>query len=376
VRGGSDEQARAKMARQGIDVLAGEARFVSAHEVLVGDQPIRAERIIIATGGQPVVPEIAGLSDAGFITNKEAVWLPRLSNRLAIVGGGPIGVEFAQLFHRFGVEVVVLEQGPTILPKDDRELAEQLCRLLADEGIRLESSVKVEEVRREQAGKCLILRCGDRSQEELLVDEILIATGYRPALEALCLEAAGVETTEEGIKVDVTLRTSVEHVWAAGDVTGGYQFTHVAYDQGRLAAHNAFAATPRPFDDRAIPWVTYTSPELAHVGKTEEQLRDEGRAYRVGRKPIGEVERAVATGQTDGVVKLLVGADGTILGGHILAAGAGELIAPVILAMRAGLPAEALATTILPYPTMSEGVRWAAEAALQTEKEDTTKGKR
>jgi pyruvate/2-oxoglutarate dehydrogenase complex dihydrolipoamide dehydrogenase (E3) component len=365
VRGGSDKQARDDLVAKGIEALSGAARFVAAHAVQVGNRTLLAERIIIAAGSQPVVPEIAGLSDVGFITNKEAVWLPRLPHRLAIVGGGPIGVEFAQIFQRFGVEVVVLEQGPTILPKDDRELADLLCGLLAGEGIRLETEVELEQVRDERDGKCLIVRCGERAQEELLVDEILVATGYRPALDELDLEAAGVETTDEGIKVDATLRTSVEHIWAAGDVTGGYQFTHVAYDQGRLAAHNAFAAKPRPFDDRAIPWVTYTSPELAHVGKTEEQLREAGSVYRVGRKPIGEVERAVVTGQTAGLVKLLVDADGEILGGHILAAGAGELIAPVVLAMRAGLTIEALATTILPYPTMAEGLRWAAEVALQ-----------
>src|SRR5204863_1317144 len=134
-------------------------------------------------------------------------------------------------------------------------------------------------------GKKLVLRCKRGSQEELIVDEILLAMGRRPALEKLNLNAAGVKTTKKGIQVDEMLCTSVPHIWAAGDVTGGYQFTHVAYEQGKLAARNAFAATPQPFDDRAIPWVTYTDPELAHVGKTEQQLREEGIAYKAGRKP-------------------------------------------------------------------------------------------
>ena len=365
VRGGPDDQVRKDMAKKGIDVLGGDARLRSAHEVVFGDQIIRAERIIIATGSQASVPDIPGLRDAGFLTNKEAIWLPELPRRLAIIGGGPIGVEFAQIFRRFGVEVIVLEQGSTLLAKDDRELADGLCELLAGSGIRMETGVELGEVHRDDKGKRLTFRCPDHSEEQLMVDEILVAAGFKPVIEGLNLQAAGVAVEDGAIKVDKSLRTSVPHIWAVGDVAGGYQFTHVAYEQGRLVAHNAFAKQPQAFDDRAIPWVTYTSPELAHVGKTEEQLREEGVAYKVGRKPLVEVERAVAIGRTDGVVKLLVGEDGKLLGGHILADNAGELIAPVTLAMRAGLTAEQLARTILPYPTLSEGVRWAAEAALE-----------
>jgi dihydrolipoamide dehydrogenase len=363
VRGGDDQQVRDQLSKQGIDVIKGEARFQSSHELVVGGRTLRAEQILIATGSQATVPDIPGLRDAGFITNKEAIWLPELPRRLAIVGGGPIGVEFAQLFQRFGVQVTILEQGPAPLPKDDRELADMLCDLLADAGVDIQTNVELLSVERQEGGKALAFRCADGSRQHLLVDEILVAVGYQPALESLNLAAAGVETNDDGVVVDANLRTSVPHIWAAGDISGGYQFTHVAYDQGRLVASNAFADQPQPFDDRAIPWVTYTSPELAHVGKTEQQLREEKVAYRVGRKPMDEVERAVVTRQAAGLVKLLVGEDGHLLGGHILAANAGELIAPVALAMRAGLRAEQLAGTILPYPTLAEGVRWAAEQA-------------
>jgi pyruvate/2-oxoglutarate dehydrogenase complex dihydrolipoamide dehydrogenase (E3) component len=364
VRGGSDKQTREDLSERGIDVFEGQARFVSPHEVVAGDCTLRAERIIIATGSQAVIPEVAGLRDAGFITNKEAIWLPDLPRRLAIVGGGPIGVEFAQLFRRFGVEVTLLEQGPIVLPKDDRELADTLCELLSDAGIRIETNVDLRQVQRQDGAKLLAYRCPEHSQEQLLVDEILVAVGYQPALAELNLAAAEVATNDDGVVTDSYLRTSAPHIWAAGDVAGGYQFTHVAYDQGRLAARNAFATQPQEFDRRVIPWVTYTSPELAHVGKTEQQLREEGIGYRVGRKPMDAVERAVVTGQPEGVVKLLIGDDGRVLGAHILSAGAGELIAPATLAMRAGLTAEQLASTILPYPTLAEGLRWAAEEAL------------
>jgi dihydrolipoamide dehydrogenase len=376
IRGGTPEEARAGLAKQGITVLIGEARFISPHAVALSsdlaslspgkkrteqENLISAARIIIATGSQAVVPPIEGLREAGFITNVEAVSLPVLPRRLAIIGGGPLGIEFAQMFHRFGVQVTVLENSPHLLDKEDRELANCLCKLLTKEGIRLETSVQVQRVERADGGKRLAIRCGDGVEENLVVDEILLATGRQPVLDPLHLEVAGVAIHEHGIAVDATLRTSVPHIWAAGDVIGGYQFTHVAYEQGRLAARNAFAQEPRPFDDHAIPWVIYTDPALAHVGKTEEQLRAEGRAYQVGRMPFSQVERAIANGETNGLVKLLVDPNGAILGGHILAQNADDLLAPIILAMRTGLPAATIAATILPYPTMSEGVRWAAE---------------
>ncbi len=365
MRGGSEAEARHEHQQNGVEVLAGTARFVGTHELQIGRRRVSAERIVIATGSQAVVPPIEGLREAGYLTNKEAIWLKRLPRRLAIIGGGPIGVEFAQLFRRFGVQVTLLEQGPALLPKDDRELADQLCDLLAAEGVRMETEVEVQQIGKARGRTRIVFRCPDRVVEELVVDAILVAVGFAPAIEALDLAAAGVALEEGAVKVDPTLRTSVPHIWAIGDVIGGYQFTHVAYEQGRLAARNAFAEQPQPFDDRAIPWVTYTSPELAHVGQTEQQLRERGVRYCVGRKPMEEVERAIAIGQTCGQVKLLIGEDDQLLGGHILAASAGELIAPVALALRAGLPAEALAATILPYPTLAEGVRWAAEAAQE-----------
>jgi pyruvate/2-oxoglutarate dehydrogenase complex dihydrolipoamide dehydrogenase (E3) component len=364
MRGGDDQQAREHLAKKGIHVRKGDAYFQSPHEIVIKDQTVYAERSIIASGSQAVVPQIKGLCDAGFITHKQAVYLPMLPRRLAILGGGSIAIQFAQMFHRFGVKVTLIEQDTTFLSKDDRELADMLCGLLSNEGIRMETRVELSSVCRDGEVKQLTIRCPGCPEEVLLVDEILVAIGLKPVLDTLNLAAAGVEVGENGVKVDQTLRTSISHIWAAGNVIGRYQFTHVAYDQGRLAAYNAFAGKPRPFDDRVIPWVIYTAPELAHVGKTEEQLRDAGIAYQVGRKPMSEVEQAVASRQTDGQVKLLIANDGTILGGHILSAHAGELIAPVILAMRAGLPAEMLATTMLPYLTMAESVRWAADTVF------------
>ncbi len=363
LRGGTPEEARAAFAEKGIDTLEGEARFLSPREIGVAgnDGTFSAERIIIATGSETLIPPVEGLDEAGYITNVQAVSLPTLPRRMAIAGGGAIGIEFAQMFHRFGVEVTVLERSPNILDTEDRELADRLCKLLTEEGIRLETNAELKSVRKRADCKLLTVQCGERDQEELEVDELLIAVGRRAAFASLNLEAAGVKTSKKGIIVDEALRTSVPHIWAAGDVASPYQFTHVASEQGKLAVHNAFSSEPQPFDDRAIPWGIFTYPPLAHVGKTEQQLQQEHIDYRSACVPFSENERALIDGKTEGLIKLLVDARGNILGGHILGTRAGDLLAPIVLAMHASLPVQALASTILPYPTISEIVRMAAE---------------
>jgi dihydrolipoamide dehydrogenase len=361
IRGGTSEEAAAGLSQKGIEVIFGEGHFISDHALQVGDRTISAERTIIATGGKNVIPTIEGLEDTGYITNREAVALAALPRRLAVIGGGAIGMEFAQMFHRFGVEVTVLEKSPKLLDKEDRELADTLCTLLTKQGLRLETNVEFQRVQKVAEGKCLTICCCEREEEQLVVDEILLAIGRKPALESLHLDKAGVQTSKRGITVDAYLRTNVPHIWAAGDVTGGLQFTHVAYQQGKIAGQNAFAKEPHPFENYVIPWVTYTDPALAHVGKTEEQLQQEGVEYHVGRMNFQDVERAIAEGETSGFVKLLVDSQGKLLGGHVLGPHAGDLLAPIVLAMQAGLSAEQLANTIQPYPTLVEGVRWAAD---------------
>lgn len=360
LRGGTLEEARASLTRQGIDLLHGEATFVAPKEVLIAGRAVSAAHIILATGSETVVPSIEGLQEVGFITNIQAVSLPVLPHRLAIVGGGTIGIEFAQLFHRFGVDVTVLERGPAILDKEDRELADQLCKLLTEEGIRLETSAELKRVQRDGERKRLIVRCGEHVDEELVVDEILLAVGRRPSFASLNLEKMGVKTTRQGIVVDATLRTTVPNIWAAGDVASEYQFTHVASEQGKLAARNAFAPKPQSFDDLVIPWATFTSPALAHVGKTEEQLQEEKVEYRVARLPLRENERVIIRDETAGFVKLLADTKGRILGAHILASAGDDLLAPFVLAMQANIPVSTLASTMLPYPTRSEVIRQAA----------------
>ena len=360
IRGGTPEQARAGIAAQGIDLFMGEAMFRSPHEIRVNGETLRGERFVIATGTVPFIPDIEGLSESGYITNVEAVSLPELPKRLVVIGAGPIGLEFAQMFSRFGVQVVVLERAKQPLPREDRELAIALCSQLTAEGLRLEfgSEMRCGEIN--ERGKHIHVHGAEGQDEDLVADQLLVAVGRRPALGALNLEAAGVQYTEEGITTDATLRTNVPHIWAAGDITSQYQFTHVASDQGELVAHNVFAQEPQAFDDRVIPWVTFTDPELARVGSSEADLQEAKIEYRVGQAHFNKLDRAIANNQTFGSVKLLADADGKILGGHILGANAGDLIAPVVYAMRFGLTAKMIGEAMLPYPTMAEAVRWAA----------------
>ena len=361
IRGGTIEQARAGIASQGIDLFMGEAMFTSPHEIRVNGELLRGKRFIIATGTVAFIPDIEGLSETGYITNVEAVSLPDLPKRLVVIGGGPIGLEFAQMFSRFGVQVVVLEREKQPLPREDPELAMALCSQLVNEGIRLEFGAEMRCGEIDKRGKHIHVHSQDGKHEDLVADQLLVAVGRRPALDALNLEAAGVQYTKAGIPTNETLRTNVPHIWAAGDITSKYQFTHVASDQGKLIAHNVFARKLGAFNESVIPWVTYTDPELASVGSSESYLKEEKIAYRVGRAYFNKLDRAIANDQTFGSVKLLVGADGKILGGHILGANAGDLIAPIVYAMRFGLTVKMIAKAMLPYPTMAEAVRWAAE---------------
>jgi pyruvate/2-oxoglutarate dehydrogenase complex dihydrolipoamide dehydrogenase (E3) component len=259
--------------------------------------------------------------------------------------------------------VTVLEQASQILPGEEEDLVKSLANLLEQEGITLRTEAEVQRVETNEGEKQIIFRCGAKKAEKIVVDEILVALARRPLLEGLNLAVAGVETDEEGIVVNETLQTSVPHIWAAGDVATSYQFTHVAAAQGELVAHNAFAGKPEPFDDRIIPWVTYTYPSLAHVGQTEKQLRESGTAHKTLTTSLAEVERAVSMGQTAGSIKLLISPEGKILGGHILAPDAGDVLAPIILAMKTGLSIEEIAKVLLPYPTLVRGLNTAAKKA-------------
>ncbi|MCB0035330.1 MAG: NAD(P)/FAD-dependent oxidoreductase [Anaerolineales bacterium] len=362
-RGGSEEDSRNFWRERGVEVVIGEAHFTSADTVCVDNQTITAERFVIATGTTAVVPNIPGLKETGYITNQEAIYLPELPHRLAIVGAGPIGVEFAQMFSRFDVKVTLIEAVETILPLDDEDLTQELARLLKREGVSLKLNTKLKAVEQTAEGKTLTLETKDGQTETLTADEILLAVGRQSVLPALNPQAAGLELDDDNwLVVDECLRSSTPHIWGMGDVLGGAQFTGVAEFQGQHVAANLFAADPEPLPQRPIPWVTFTSPALAHLGQTEQQVQEAGTPYRVARFEMSDAARAKTKGQAEGLVKLLVNNDDKLLGAHILAHNAGDLLGPLVVMMNNDLPLSALTEAIFPYPTMVEAVPSAAEA--------------
>ncbi len=365
MRGGTREEARRAMRERGIDLVIGEASFVDPQTVEVitfqngsdGEtQQISADQFLLATGVRTECPPIDGLAEAGYITNREAVQLAAPPKRLGILGCGPLGVEFAQMFNRFGTQVTAFEQSDTILSKDDNELSNALQGLLEDEGIVFHLGGTVQRVEQTSGGKRIVFEGKDGMEQHVDVDEILLSAGRTPNTDQLNLEAAGVDCDEaKGILTDETLRTNVSHIWAAGDVITPYKFTHIAEKHGERAAQNMLGDV-QPFDFTAVVWATYTSPELAHLGQTKQQLDEDGVDYSELSQPFSSVPRAQAEGKTDGQIKMLVGNSGEILGAHVLGHSAGELLAPVLVAMHAGMKATELGSLIFPYPTLSEAV--------------------
>lgn len=359
IRGGDGDK---NVRESGVVLFKEQARFRSAHELEVGDQVLRGDKIIIAAGAEAVIPPIEGLRDAGYLTNREAVSLPTLPPSLAIVGGGVIAVEFAQIFARFGVAVTILNSRDRILPREEPVLSEALQDVLRAEGIRIEQEVRVRRVERHAEGTRIF---SDRNGEPVVTDAaaILLATGRAPATEGLKLEAAGVEYDKSGIVVNAELQTSAPHIYAVGDVVAnGYPFTHVADYHAHIAEHNAMSGLPsRRVDYHAVPWAVFTDPELGRVGMTEASAIEAGHDVVCATVQMRDLARAITADERGGLVKLVADrVSGQLLGGHILAARGGELLGEVALALRLRLPVSALCETIHAYPTLSEAVYWAA----------------
>ena len=339
----------------GVRVLRTEARFTSPRTVRAGDVEIRPRRFVIATGSQPGIPPIRGLDNVPYLTNETVFANRRLPEHLVVIGGGPIGIEMAQAHRRLGARVTVLDAGP-LLPRDDPELSAILAERLSREGIVCRPGVEIADI--ERTDKTIAVRLA--SGEQISGSHVLVAAGRRPTVEGLDLAAAGIASTAKGITVDARLRTTNRRVFAIGDVAGGPQFTHAALYHAGIVIRNALFRIPARVDYRALPWVTYTDPELAQVGLTEAAARAIGPAPRVLRWPFAENDRAQTERETEGVVKVVTRGNGRILGASILGAGAGDLILPWALAISQRLKIGALANLIVPYPTRSEASKRAA----------------
>jgi pyruvate/2-oxoglutarate dehydrogenase complex dihydrolipoamide dehydrogenase (E3) component len=336
----------------GVQVLPVHARFVGPRELDAGGTRIRARRFVVASGSSPLVPPISGLEDIDYLTNETVFDLTQCPAHLIVVGGGPIGCELGQAFRLLGAEVSIIEMA-AILPRDDPELVDILRTRLRGDGVRLYEGTKVVAVEKTASGIAARLH-RDGREERLEGSTLLIAAGRQANVDGLDLEAAGVGYDRRGIHVDRRLRTTNRKIYAAGDVVGGHQFTHIAGYHAGIVIRNALFRWPARLDDSAVPWVTYCEPELAHVGRTETEARRAHANIRVLRWPYAENDRARAERRIDGLIKVVTTPKGRILGASIVGAQAGELIHPWVLALSRHLKIGAMATAITPYPTLGE----------------------
>ncbi len=342
----------------GVRVIRSAARFIGPTEVIAENVKIRARRFVVATGSAPATPPIPGIDTVDALTNETIFEQPALPDHLVVIGGGPIGVEMAQAHRRLGCNVTAIQKS-TILPKDDPELVDVVRSRLRQEGVALYEGSTVTRVMRTAGGIAVSMRQGEGN---LTVEgsHLLVAAGRQPSVTGLGLETAGIEYDDAGIRVDNRLRTTNRNVYAIGDVTGRQQFTHVAGYHAGIVIRNALFRLPTKLDERAIPWVTYSEPELAQVGQTEATARAGGRDIRILRWPFAENDRAQTQGLTDGFIKVVATSRGRILGAGIVGARAGELIALWGLAIQERLKIGAVARMIAPYPTLGEVSKRAA----------------
>lgn len=350
------------LSRLGASYFPATASFEDPFTVRIGDDVVRFKQALVATGTLPAVPPIPGLAEAGFITNREAIALTILPKRLVILGAGPIGLEFAQTFYRFGCEVTVLERLPRILIHEDEEIAALMTGYLQEEGIRILSGTELECVEPgEQYGEKKLLIRYQGADHSLTCDTILVAAGRRPAVKRLNLEAAGLTIERNILPVDPYLKTRVEHIWAAGDITGSPLFTHVASYAGNRMALNAFTDSQQPADYRFTPRCTYLDPEIASIGLTQIEAELAGFDIVVSNYLLTNLDRAILHNDTRGVVKLIMDArDGQILGAHIAGPYASSLLPEVEICMKYGLPVQAIAGIMHAFPSFPEAVEAAA----------------
>jgi pyruvate/2-oxoglutarate dehydrogenase complex dihydrolipoamide dehydrogenase (E3) component len=330
------------------------ARFTGLREVTGSDGTrVRARRFVVSTGSSPAVPPIPGLDTVGYLTNETVFLLRECPEHLIVVGGGPIGLEMAQAHRRLGARVTVLEAFEIMGP-DDRELAAVVRARLVREGVEINEGTAVKSVEKSEDGVVAVVE-HDGEARRINGSHILVAAGRRPNLEGLDLEAAGVEYSRKGIEVDARLRSTNNRIFAIGDVAGSYQFTHVAGYHAGIVIRNALFRLPAKVNYNAVPWVTYTDPELANVGLSEAKAREQfGDAVRVVTASFEENDRARAEHRTEGFIKVVTGRGGRILGAGIVGYHAGELLQPWILAISQKMKIGAMAGIIAPYPTMGE----------------------
>lgn len=356
-----------RFAALGVEVHLAPGRLRSAHEVVLGDggPAIWGRHIVLATGSRPFVPDLPGLHEAGYLTNETVFDAERLPARLLVIGGGPIGTELGQAFARLGSAVTVVSSAAHILPREDADVAAVLAERLRREGVTILDRARAVRVERRGQVKSVAVRTTD-AERTIDVDEILVAAGRRANVEGLGLETVGVNFHDRGVQIDRKCRTSVPSVWAVGDVAGPYQFTHWANYQARIVIRNVLFPGAWRYDDVTVPWTTFTEPEVARVGLSEEEARQRNIPYDVYRAPFDDNDRALCDGEPEGFVKVLTRRGrGRILGAAIVHEHAGELLHELVLAQKHGLPLAKLSSPIHVYPTLAEANRAVGDQYLR-----------
>jgi pyruvate/2-oxoglutarate dehydrogenase complex dihydrolipoamide dehydrogenase (E3) component len=369
VQGVIDRAAQAEQTyTAGVDVRFGRFAFTSKHKFMLDGDQFSSQSFIIATGSRPAIPPIDGLAESGFLTNEQTFDLLHLPPTLTVVGGGPIGCELAQALARLGSKVTIVQGPDRLLPREDQEVSQAIAETFAREGITVITGARMRRVWHDGADKVVVAQRGE-GQIEVCGSEILVTLGRVPNVEGLNLEAAGVEYTKQGITVDAHLQTTTRNIYAIGDVIGGYLFSHMAAYHAGVAVRNVLVPIKRTkVSYTALPWVTFTDPEAARIGMTEEQAMRQG-PIRVIRFPYTAIDRAQTEAEAYGFIKLVLGArNDRILGAHMAGAHSGELLAELALAIKHKLGLDAIFSTIHAYPTYTTGLQQAAfEAYLESQ---------
>ncbi|MTH54473.1 FAD-dependent oxidoreductase [Bacillus mangrovi] len=343
----------------GVDVFHGAAEFTGRRKVKVNGQVLKGKRIVIATGSRALQPDIEGLKEAGFQTNETIFTMPRFPKRLAVIGGGPIGVEMGQAFARMGSSVTIIDRSEKILSREDDEIRDFMTDTLSKE-LEIRSNTEVSKVVLNNGKKILYVKRNGK-EEELEADEILLAMGRVPNTEGLNTDKAGVELDEKGhILVNGYLQTSQKHIFAIGDVTGKFLFTHSAGQEGKTVVQNAIFGVKSAISYENMPWNVYTKPEVFHLGMTEEEAREKHETVTVYRKKLDEVDRFITEEET-GVIKLIMDKKGKILGAHAAGEGAGDWMQTVVYAKTNGQKLRSLSGMVYPYPNKAAAIQAAAD---------------
>lgn len=364
----SAHDSAARLKGLGVDVFLGQAKFCGPRSIRVGTHSLDFAKACVATGTRAAIPPIPGLREANPLTNETVFTLTEMPRRLAVIGAGPIGVEMAQSFARFGSEVTLVEGAEGILIREDRDAAGIVQRALERDGVRVMLGARATGVATDRGETVIAAETSNGELAEIRVDRVLVAAGRVPNVRGLGLENAGIRFDErQGVAVDDRLRTSNRHVYAAGDICSAYKFTHTADAMARIVIRNALFFGKAKFSALHIPWCTYSDPELAHVGLTERAANANGVAIDTYRTEMSAVDRAVLESATEGFVKIHCkrGTD-RILGATVVARHAGEMISEVTSAMAAGTGLGTIANTIHPYPTQAEAIRKTADAYMRT----------